>query len=97
MVKNSLIQTLKNLELKYKTMKIRKIIPFLPIIGIILTPIFEMKYRDTGLENMTVLMISGILQGIYIGILYLFIPELVILLLITFIGIVAYFLFKNIK
>lgn len=47
-------------------MNYRKLIPWLPLplIGIILTMLFHAKYRDTGLENHKIMILSAIYQAV---------------------------------
>lgn len=45
-------------------MKIRKILPFIPVIGIPLTYFYHLKFGDTGLENDKISQISSVYQVI---------------------------------
>ena len=52
---------------KFETSKKwRKTLPFIPIVGLFLTPKYHIKYGDTGLSNPTILWVSALLQGVYI-------------------------------
>lgn len=44
--------------------KIRKILPFIPILGVLLTIIYHMKYGDTGIEKTNITISSAIINVI---------------------------------
>ena len=48
-------------------MNLRKVFPFIPVIGLFLTWTYHTKYGDTGIENIFIAVISGFLQSIYIA------------------------------
>ena len=41
----------------------RKIFPFIPIVGIFLTTHYHLEYGDTGLEKPTIAFITAFIQG----------------------------------
>lgn len=45
---------------------LRKLLPWIPIIGIPLTFKYESKYGDTGLDNIVVLILTAFIQAISI-------------------------------
>lgn len=45
---------------------LRKLLPWIPIIGIPLTFKYESKYGDTGLDNVIVLILTAFIQAISI-------------------------------
>ncbi len=48
-----------------KNVRLRKLLPFIPVIGIILTGIYHAKYRDTGIENAIINLISATWQAVF--------------------------------
>jgi len=50
----------------------RKVLPFFPILGIPLTMILHVFYGDTGIENVNIRIISGLLQSIFLATVILF-------------------------
>ena len=44
----------------------RRILPFIPLFGIILITIYHSKYGDTGIENIIIIIIAAIFQAVTI-------------------------------